>query len=376
MTEIYLIRHAQAEGNTYRIMQGHWDGGVTAHGRLQIRALAERLKEIPFDAVYASDLYRARLTAAAVAETHALPLHTVEDLREINVGPWETCFFGNVFHDYPLEADKFVHDQEHFYFPGAETYSQVTDRAWAALELIVRRHPGGRVAVVSHGITIRCLLSRALELPLNELGRHIPIGRNTGVTILRWEDGHVEAPLINNADHLAALHEPEWSRNADLRHESFDPGREQLWYCSCYEDAWRASHGTLKGFDPEVYLRAARDHYRADPGAVLRILKEDEPVGLVDLDTRRGAFRGFGWVSLLYLLPDYRGQGYGIQVLARAVDRYRRLGRRAIRLHVAEENAPAIAFYRGAGFRELAREDGSLGKLLLMEKKLGGPEDA
>ena len=87
MTEIYLIRHAQAEGNTYRIMQGHWDGGVTAHGRLQIRALAERLKEIPFDAVYASDLYRARLTAAAVAETHALPLHTVEDLREINVGP-------------------------------------------------------------------------------------------------------------------------------------------------------------------------------------------------------------------------------------------------------------------------------------------------
>ena len=56
MTEIYLIRHAQAEGNTYRIMQGHWDGGVTAHGRLQIRALAERLKEIPFDAVYASDL--------------------------------------------------------------------------------------------------------------------------------------------------------------------------------------------------------------------------------------------------------------------------------------------------------------------------------
>ena len=29
MTELYLIRHAQAEGNRYHMMQGHWDGGVT-----------------------------------------------------------------------------------------------------------------------------------------------------------------------------------------------------------------------------------------------------------------------------------------------------------------------------------------------------------
>ena len=30
MTEIYLIRHTQAEGNRYRMMQGYWDGEVTA----------------------------------------------------------------------------------------------------------------------------------------------------------------------------------------------------------------------------------------------------------------------------------------------------------------------------------------------------------
>ena len=30
MTEIYLIRHVQAEGNLYRVMQGHFDGAVTA----------------------------------------------------------------------------------------------------------------------------------------------------------------------------------------------------------------------------------------------------------------------------------------------------------------------------------------------------------
>ena len=33
MTKIYLIRHAEAEGNLYRRIQGHWDGSITHSGR-------------------------------------------------------------------------------------------------------------------------------------------------------------------------------------------------------------------------------------------------------------------------------------------------------------------------------------------------------
>ena len=51
MTEIYLIRHTQAEGNLYRVMQGHWDGGVTELGLRQIDLLAERFKNIHIDAL-------------------------------------------------------------------------------------------------------------------------------------------------------------------------------------------------------------------------------------------------------------------------------------------------------------------------------------
>ena len=96
MTEIYLIRHAQAEGNRYHMMQGHWDGGVTALGRRQIEELAERFRTVPLDAVYASDLYRARLTAGAAARWRRLPIRTDPALRELNVGPWEGRFFGDL----------------------------------------------------------------------------------------------------------------------------------------------------------------------------------------------------------------------------------------------------------------------------------------
>ena len=45
MTQIYLIRHTQAEGNRYRMMQGHWDGDVTPLGMKEVDALSSRFQD-------------------------------------------------------------------------------------------------------------------------------------------------------------------------------------------------------------------------------------------------------------------------------------------------------------------------------------------
>ena len=110
MTEIYLIRHAQAEGNLYRMMQGHWDGSVTALGLKQIDALAERFRTVHVDALYASDLYRTRLTASAITRYHDLPMQLRPALREINVGSWEARFFGDVAYEQPEAMHDFIFD--------------------------------------------------------------------------------------------------------------------------------------------------------------------------------------------------------------------------------------------------------------------------
>ena len=83
MTTIYLIRHAEAEGNLYRIAQGQDNSILTDLGWQQIRALERRFAEIPVDAVYASDLYRTCATASAIYRPKGLPLHRRRDLREI-----------------------------------------------------------------------------------------------------------------------------------------------------------------------------------------------------------------------------------------------------------------------------------------------------
>ena len=372
MTEIYLIRHVQAEGNSYRMMQGHWDGDVTPLGLRQIDALAQRLRYEKLDALYASDLYRTRMTAGAVTRYHDLPMHTMRALREIHVGRWEMQFFGNVIHDEPELSHAFMYDQDKFSIEGGETYAQVGQRALAALEEIARAHPGQRVAVVSHGVTIRCILSRITGIPLQNT-EQLPICRNASITRLRWEDGRFTVEDMNDAAHLEFLGESAWSNIGDLRDEPLDPARDRNYYIDCYADAWRTAHGDLTGFSPQTYFEAAKRHLEAYDHAVLRLYCGDEPVGLVDLDTRRGAHAAYGWLSLLYLCPEYRCQGYGPQALARAIFHYRALGRRTLRLHVAEENDAALSFYRKEGFRQLSYESGNLGRLLLMEKSLEGP---
>ena len=73
MTEIYLIRHAEAEGNLYRIVQGHFNSYITGRGHRQIAALAERFRDVHLDALYSSDLRRTVATAGAVTKYHELP---------------------------------------------------------------------------------------------------------------------------------------------------------------------------------------------------------------------------------------------------------------------------------------------------------------
>ena len=76
MTRIYLVRHAQSEGNLYRRAHGRYDSLVTPQGYAQLEALKRRFADIPVDVVYASPLFRTRTTAAAICGPKHIPMYT------------------------------------------------------------------------------------------------------------------------------------------------------------------------------------------------------------------------------------------------------------------------------------------------------------
>ena len=369
MTEIYVIRHVEAEGNLYRMMQGKWDGGVTTLGSMQRDALSLRFKDIHIDALYSSPLYRARFTASAITRFHDVEIQIEPRITEIDSGHWEARPFGNLIIEDGEQFNNFLRSPEDFKVEGAETFFDVQKRAVEALTEIAQRQDGQTVALTSHGVAIRCALTGVLGLRINDV-EAVPIFNNTGVARLIYEDGKFTADYINDDSHLEGLPPSSHGKITALWHKHIDPREHRDFYLDCYRKSWLAAHGSLVGFNPESYYASAIEHYLADPQSIYMILNRDEAVGIVELDVKRGEQAHYGWVSLLYLKDEYRHRGLGIQLLGRAVMKYQALGRKTLRLHVSDDNAAALAFYQKYGFETINTSSGVVSSLYLMERPL------
>ena len=154
-----------------------------------------------------------------------------------------------------------------------------------------------------------------------------------------------------------------------LRFEPYDlvNGRER--YLNCYRDTWQIAHGSLEGFDANAAWETATLRGRESKDNVLAAYVEDRFAGVLAMDDRRGRFTGRGWIAFFYLLPEFRGQGLGRQLMEEAARHYRAIGRKVLRLTVARDY-PAVGFYRKTGFRHTGWEPGALEDLMVMERKL------
>ena len=202
MTKIYLIRHAEAEGNLYRIAHGWHNGLITNYrGYQQIDALRQRFQDVDIDAVYASDLYRTQITARAIWLPKALPLHLEPAFREIHMGVWEDHPWHELNKLHPEEMYHFNRRVDLWHVEGGETAQDVLERYIPALHRIGAAHDGGTVAVFSHGAALRIVLGTLQGVPLSGIG-DTPHGDNTAVSLLAWDDGALRVEYRDDNSHL------------------------------------------------------------------------------------------------------------------------------------------------------------------------------
>ncbi len=378
MTRVYLIRHAEAEGNVYRRAQGHYQSSITRKGLRQIDRLAERFKDIHIDAVYSSDLRRTRTTAGAILRYHDLPLNLEPGLREVCLGDWEDVPWGNLSEDFPEAMTAFNDDPESWSAPNAESFAHLEERMLSTLLRLAAAHEGQTIALVSHGMAIRTLLARILGVPSREI-RRLPHGDNTAVSLLEVEGEDIKAVFYNDAEHLGELStfaRQSWWRKPGLHDAEnvvfsyIDPNKEAELYLSFYAEAWEAVHGSLEGFVPELYLADARRHYAAHPRSIAVISCGGEAVGLTELDTERGRREGSLRICLCCVRKAYRRRLLGVQLLGHAVSLGRQLGRTKLRLAVFPENEAAVKFYLENDFVKAGSEEGVFAPLDIMEKEI------
>jgi probable phosphoglycerate mutase len=187
MTELLLVRHGETDWNRDQRFQGHADPPLNDTGRAQARALADELAAERIDAIYTSDLARARETAELIAERAGVPFVLEPQLREVDVGEWQGLTRPEIEERFP-EGMRNWHEHGHGWESG-ETYEQLAERVLEALERIVRRHPDERVVVVGHGGTIRAIRAHVDESTVVEHRRVLPAASNCEVFRIGAENG-------------------------------------------------------------------------------------------------------------------------------------------------------------------------------------------
>ena len=263
MTTVYLIRHAEAEGNLYRRVHGWYDSLITENGYRQIAALRGRFADIHIDAVYSSDLFRTMTTAKAVYLSHGLELHTDPGLREISLGAWEDKPWGELERCDAMNLIRFNHSSPDFRVEGGETFAQVQARLKGTVLRLAAAHPGQTIALFSHGTAIRCLQAALRGLGPGEMDG-LGHSDNTAVTLLEIEDGKVQVVYRDDNSHLSpeisTLAQQHWWKKGDqaadvnLWFALFDPAQEEdrQFYLACWEEAWQGLYGSLDRWDGAV----------------------------------------------------------------------------------------------------------------------------
>ena len=273
MTTIYLIRHAEAEGNLYRRAHGWYNSTITDRGYRQIAALTKRFTDTKFDAVYSSDRFRTMITALSIYKTHGLPLRTVRALREIDVGYWEDTPWAELERIDPEQLANFSNDSQNWHVPGCESFAEVRERMRKALTEIAEAHPNGTVAVFSHGMAMRIIVGTLQGMTLHEIDKTCH-AENTAVAKLEYENGTFNVIFRDDASHLG---------------NNIATVRKQPWV------------NDPKGFEGGIYYRASGEagHFDVMHGGV---------IGAVSVVSCRG---GVGTIGEFWLEEDVQKRNLG-----------------------------------------------------------------
>lgn len=383
LTTIYLIRHAEAEGNLYRRIQGWYNSLITGNGFRQIKALEERFRDIPVDAVYSSDLYRTMTTARAIYEPKNLPLQTEPGLREIHLGDWEDQTWGEVRHFDETEMLRFNRSDPTWQAPNGESLKMAGDRMVEAITRLAKKHPNETVAMFSHGAAIRQALSQIMGLTPDHWN-DLPHGDNTCVTRIFFDGEQltVDESMLMDASHLSAevstLSKQAWWRkdnfkSQDLslwfRHADLEQDRDL--YLSARKEAWTSTFGEEVPFDGGSLLNAAEQHLSQSPRNLSFAMAGDQVVGVLELDSHRYEEDNSGCISFCYIVPEMRERNLGVQLIGEAVSCFRPMGRNKLRLRCAACDSADRAFYQQYGFDKIGEDRNAPVSLDILEKYIG-----
>lgn len=200
VTKIIAIRHGETIWNVKKIWQGHTDSELTITGIHQAKELSRRLGNEEVDAIYSSDLERAKKTAEIIALRHKKNVYVDQRLRERNLGIFEGLKKEQIINNYPGEFELYKSLTPDFIIPNGESIKHKTKRTISCIEELIQKHLNKTFLVITHGGILDTLLRYALNLPLDE-PRNFKL-LNASINIFLYENENLKLQTWGDISHL------------------------------------------------------------------------------------------------------------------------------------------------------------------------------
>lgn len=201
---IYLLRHGQTNLNRYGKYKSAADKEINELGKNQAELLGKRLKKYNIDIIYSSDLKRAVQTSEIINKYINTDIIIKEELREINMGQWDTLNRDQRFLSHKEYAEKWYKHLEDLPYPGGECGADVCIRTGKVVEEI-KTGKYENIAVVTSAGAIAALLSSFLGLEQhNRFKMDID---NCSISIVKYDTQSkaIGIKCINDCGHLVDL---------------------------------------------------------------------------------------------------------------------------------------------------------------------------
>jgi ribosomal protein S18 acetylase RimI-like enzyme len=124
------------------------------------------------------------------------------------------------------------------------------------------------------------------------------------------------------------------------------------------EDSFVVSFGNADRFyetdgkGADRYIKFLMAKIEKDPATAVHVYEDNQIIGQMELGRLRND-QTTGYVNLYYLIPEKRGKGLGLQLDQYAMNYFKNIGLRKVRLSVSPTNNQALSYYKKMGWIDL-----------------------
>ncbi|MFQ5998719.1 MAG: histidine phosphatase family protein, partial [Candidatus Bathyarchaeia archaeon] len=163
MAVMFLIRHAQSQGNFQRFLCGRRTTcPLTPTGIVQAKELASDLSTAAIGSVYTSPIERAHETARILCETIGVKPQVDDRLIEADMGTLEGKPIEEIVRQDQNWEDDFYDDSSNKY--NVEKFSKIEKRMMSAVHELIAKNSAENIAAITHYEPIKSVVANLLGL--------------------------------------------------------------------------------------------------------------------------------------------------------------------------------------------------------------------